>query len=100
MVMILQLLCPKRHCLTGVAYDEYTSFEDACATLLGTMATIGYEHRCAICGSTKLTLEEEKSKFSTMEEATPFLIREQAANFATRQYLDATGQTYNQARDN
>ena len=64
MVKIVQLLCPERHCLLGIAYeDERGSFKEACAALQAMIDSGPFNNWCGLCGSRVLHFEEGTTKF-------------------------------------
>ena len=78
MVHMIQVLCPKRHCILAIAYDpESTSPDDAMAGLRAhvdhLLAQRAINPWCGICGSRQWAYEDRESIFKTMEEATPVL---------------------------
>jgi hypothetical protein len=96
MVRITQCLCPSRHCLMAMAYDETTT--DASPTVQEYALRVLVAHaierneinaECAICGAKPetWTYEDRRSIFRTMEEADPHLKREGARQRATAEFL-------------
>jgi hypothetical protein len=101
MVMIVQLLCPARHCVFGAAYVEGTeTFEQVQTGIKEAMKKLGAKDYCGICGSADLTFEERRTAFKTIEEITPALMQSMADQAASRAYLDAQGLTFDVQRRN
>lgn len=98
MINICQLLCPERHCILGMAYDpeDYSPREIETKIVMGAIG-MRIDPRCGICGSTQTHFEHGTTKFKTMEEAEPELIKAQAANLASRTAIDEMKRT---ARNN
>jgi len=86
-IHILQLLCPLRHCLTAVAWDDRTgNLADAEETLQDFTESLidKYgEPRCSICASTRFHAEDGVTRFETMEEARPHLLAHEIAQKIT-----------------
>lgn len=101
MVHIVQLLCPARHCLFSVAYEEgRSSFEESKKMLDEMIGPNGpFNARCEICGSVILTYEHGLTKFADLKEAAPFLAKCQSDQMATRAYLEAHGLTWKKERN-
>ena len=101
MVKIVQLLCPQRHCLLGIAYEEeHSSFREACGAITSMMTEGPFNNWCAICGSHDLHFEERATEFHTLLEAAPYLGMQSAANAQSRAAMDAAGLTYDTQRKN
>ena len=101
MVWITQLLCPERHCLIAVAWDdkERTSV-DGDALIKVMSEKMALRPWCALCGSKQLHTEHGKTSWTTMEEALPHIKATEAANIASRALLEHLGATYDQKRNN
>lgn len=86
---LAQLLCPKRHCILGLAYDsEETTPEAIEAKLTLTMHALKVVNPwCGICGSRDLHVEHGKLKTDDWDEANAMLRAAEQANLATRQVL-------------
>jgi hypothetical protein len=101
MIMLVQLLCPERHCLVAAAYDDRSSsFLETCRQLEKLFQAHGLNRWCGICGSHELHHVESRTRYATMEEAAPRLAEEQLKQMLTRKVLDQAGQTYDQQRRN
>jgi hypothetical protein len=94
MIHILQCLCPARHCIFGMAYDD--------ANLNPTEAMVGFQAMtkralekqimnpwCGICCAMRYSWEYEdaETKFATMEEAKPFLEQSEREQAVARSVL-------------
>jgi hypothetical protein len=94
-IHITQYLCPQRHAILAVAWDDaQMAPEDAQrefelkVELLHTTGVL--RRRCEICvQDVPLHFEDSITRFRTMVEAAPHLAAEQAKQFATRQFLKA-----------
>lgn len=101
MVHIVQLLCPARHCIIALAYEEEQSDLEQCKVSMVTiMWRMKIAHHCGICGSGDLKFEERRTPFPTMAAAGPALYQTEMENMATRAALDAAGATYDQQQRN
>jgi hypothetical protein len=101
MVRIVQHLCPKRHCLLVLGYEEGQSTFEKCVAMMKDMEkTLKMNPHCGICGSTDLFFEEGVTKFNTMAEAAPHMQELAGHNLLTRLKLDAAGQTYDKMKLN
>jgi len=90
MIFICQYLCPKRHCIIGMAYDSADYSEKEIETmLLEAGGVLNFEPRCGICGASDLHFEHEKSIFESIEQAKPVLEIWQTANLDSRAKIDA-----------
>ncbi len=90
MIRIAQILCPRRHCFTAVAFDdEKVTQTDACLELGRSTAEHMKVHgsQCALCGSGDFTVEVVTTSFATMNQAMPALASCLADQLATRAYL-------------
>ena len=93
-VHVTQCLCPKRHCIMAIAWQEpeYTpdtakeKLKSIIKRLMERGAINGF---CGICNSSKLTYEDGVTGFKTLDEAMPHLRAVERANLATKRYLDA-----------
>lgn len=91
---IIQLLCPKRHCIIATVYEIEPGVDDAIALSrfreqwIAMTTTGGYNPWCGICGSHDLTFETANTRWDTLEEARPFLRDEQLNNAITRAQID------------
>jgi len=102
MVMLVQLICPERHCIAAGAYEEGRgTFQETCDMLKQMISPNGFLNDwCAICGSHVLKYEEGRTRFATLSEAAPFLAEQQSNNMMTRKLLDAAGLTIEKRRNN
>lgn len=106
-VHITQCLCPKRHCIIAIAYEEGKPvpgcgdlvFQDGQEAEAGLKALVEHfvqdgqlNHWCGICHSRTFIYEDKATGFESLEAAWPFLMRTQLENLATRMALDATSQ--------
>lgn len=100
--MIVQLLCPERHCLLASVYEEGVgNFKEASDALSAMLQPKGvFNNWCGICGSRELHFEEGRTKFKTLVEAAPFIASQALANAESRQALDKAGLTYDTRRNN
>lgn len=95
-VWLVQLLCPERHCIMGMAYEEGDPVltKEKCEEGIWTlMKHAGLRQRCGICGSKQLVTEAAPTRFMSMSEAAPHLKAMEAANLLSRAELDAMGLT-------
>jgi hypothetical protein len=89
MVHILQILCPKRHCLFAIPYEsENTTAPEAMSAAERAFNEHSINPWCGICGSKDLRMEIGVTRFKTLKEAAPALLENQAAQMATRQQID------------
>jgi len=90
MIWITQWLCPRRHCVIAVAWDdqELTAEE---AERRGEQAfTQGINRWCGICGDS-LHVEHGRTKFNTMEKALPYIKAIEQANLRARSIMGVAG---------
>jgi hypothetical protein len=100
-ICIVQLLCPARHCIMALLFDERDmTREAAIIALRGQVEGLALNPWCGICGSSVLAYEIGTTRFKTMAEATPFVRATEHANIMSRARLEAAGQTYDQRRKN
>lgn len=93
MITLVQMLCPKRHCILMVAYeDDAGTFLQACEELEQIIRESSMNRWCAICGSRDLRFEEGKT-WETMEGALPHIRATEQAQIFSRRLLDAMGET-------
>lgn len=81
-VNMVQVLCPKRHCIFAVAYpaEDFTAEEGiklAQAQLKDWLDRKVINPWCALCGSRVFRCEAARTKFKTMQEAMPHLQEEE-----------------------
>jgi hypothetical protein len=93
-IRIAQLLCPQRHAVLAIPYDEADMTPESVAELLREATAEGIENRklkpsCFICGAPAETwhIEDGRTRFVTMSEAMPSLKAAEAANLAAREFL-------------
>ena len=80
-VHIVQCLCPQRHCILAVAYEEGASnSQTAMALLRETMGRLRVNPWCGICGLSGFTYEDRRTPFATLGDAAAFLTLCQFAN--------------------
>lgn len=80
-VHIVQCLCPQRHCIMGLAYEDGAATEpEATAMLRGTMEQLQIHPWCGICGMGNFRFEDRLTPFVTMQDAAPFLTLCQVSN--------------------
>ncbi len=90
MVHLLQVLCPKRHCLYGIAYEEEVqTSEEAIEKARAVLDSGVLNKHCGICGSEDLKFEIGVTRWQTLKEAAPYLAEIQAANLATRAMIES-----------
>lgn len=85
MIWLTQLMCPQRHCLTAVAWDEHKNSAQAAETLLreGFRDAVGkgsLNPFCGLCRSETLHCESRVTPWSTMDEAVTHLKRAEQQN--------------------
>ena len=89
MVHILQVLCPSRHCLFAIAYEEDKQSHESAKEQAHMVFDEGLINPwCGICGSKVLRLEIGRTKWKTMEQAAPHLAEAEAAQLATRAQME------------
>jgi len=89
MIRLTQYLCPARHCILGVAYDDRdTSREDVQTMILDKMRTAHVDYRCGICGATAFHFEDGTTRFDTIAAAEGALSEAQAKQWLTRMWID------------
>jgi hypothetical protein len=94
-IFLVQYLCPERHCIMAVAYEEDRgSFEEAKGQIRLGMRAIGANPWCGICGSRDLSFEEGLTPFASIEEAMTPLLSGERDQQESRQVMDALGLTH------
>lgn len=94
MIHIVQCLCPDRHCIMAVAYDDaVTDGEEAQRKLQGVIkqavdAGGVINPWCGICQSRDFYYEDGVTRFRTMEEAMPALEQGQRDQLASRALIN------------
>jgi len=92
-IYLIQLLCPNRHAVVAVSYDETEMPHDVARAIFEKDFDDMVAHKilrreCGICKSTTLNYECAKTKYKTMEEASRELSKLEAENLASRALLD------------
>jgi len=98
---MVQLLCPSRHCVIGLAYQspDGTANPEAVVHLkamfdlmvAGDITTLGVLNPwCGLCKSKDLRAEDEATVFTTMDEAKPMLDELEREQAATRTFWEAS----------
>ena len=87
MIRLSQWMCPARHCIFALSWDDQTDMnqekiEKAGQTYID-MHPEG-EWRCGLCDSEEIAVEHGKTRFTTMKEAQPYLEEEQNKQMMTR----------------
>jgi hypothetical protein len=93
MIHIVQCLCPDRHCVIAVAYDDAETSGEEAQRQLQALLKNAVDQRvlnpwCGICLSWDLYYEDSVTRFRTMEEAKPALAQCQTDQFASRALID------------
>ena len=97
MIHIIQCLCPERHAILAVAYDDaVTTGAEALQmfqSMVQSMVLVttdggGLNPWCGICESRDWFYEDGVTGFTTLAEAKPFLEKCQADQMATRALID------------
>src|SRR6185295_20263934 len=95
-IHLIQLLCPDRHCILAVAYDDQLTtyaktqktFSETVASLLERRALNSF---CGLCRSTEWHYEDGKTSFNSMAQAETILMKAEADQRASaalfKQYL-------------
>lgn len=89
MIHLVQLLCPKRHCVLAAPFDpnQGGTFDAVVEQLKKYVETHALNPRCGLCDSRELTYEDGTTKFETMDEALPHFLENQAKQLLTREFL-------------
>jgi len=91
MIYIAQCLCPSRHCIIAVAFDEKdgvnTTLEQFEVLVKNYISEGKINPWCGICGSEQWSYEAGRTRFETMEEALPQLERLERQQSLTRAIL-------------
>lgn len=99
MIWLTQWLCPQRHCVIAIAWDDrQTNKGDVIVEGARQIVAHGLAVRCGICGSVLIEPEHGRTCFTDLETARPLLLAAQAGQLATRAALDAAGLTVDGAR--
>lgn len=100
MVKIVQMLCPQRHCILAIAYEENAgNFVQQCNEIEDIIQKTPLNRWCGICGSRDLKFEEGTTPWRTMAEALPYFKANEEACIATRQMMAAMGLTVDGSLD-
>lgn len=100
-VHLVQLLCPKRHCIIGTAYLPGESNHDEVVDKLeARRIALRLNPWCGICGSRELRFEDRPAPYQTMDEALPALRETERENLESRAYLEKMGLTYDSQPQN
>lgn len=90
-INLMQLLCPARHCTTGIAYNpKKTNEAQAEQKIRDGMKALNAEYRCFVCGSTELKFESANTKYDSSAELVPHLVAVQKDNIQARQHIAET----------
>ena len=89
MVHICQLMCPERHTIIALAYEEEESTDEEMMQQVSNLFQEAVNRKlinpwCGLCGSKDLKPECGKTAFTNMEEAKPHLKKAEQENLATR----------------
>ena len=88
MIWISQWLCPKRHCLVGLGWDDEVDTQDAMRDQGEKLFEDTVFNRwCGICGSRDIQVEHGQTKFRDMEEAEAAIRVVEASNAVARRLL-------------
>lgn len=87
-VYITQLLCPKRHAILGLAWEEDQLDHDRAVGLIKDgIRVMKVNPWCGICGSRDLKYESGATIFSSVDEAMPHLMQLVAENLMASSLL-------------
>jgi len=96
MIHILQQLCPQRHCFAAVAWDDRTGdlgqARHQISQFLERLDQAGVLQSCQICGSGTFHLEDGITRFRTLAEAEPHLVRAQTEQLISGNLLRRSAQ--------
>lgn len=98
MIWLAQLLCPERHAIIAVPFEEGQG-DPMIAQAEEVFKTDLLYRRCGICGSTQLKWERGRTRFQTIEQALVELKKLHEDQMATRAYLDLQGLTVDARRN-
>lgn len=99
-VKLIQVLCPERHCIIAIAYDD-TDKDDAAALLdfqgkFHFLVDSGAMNPwCALCGSKDLKFDVGTTGFANLAEAEPILLAHQAAQMQSQMAILAARERRN-----
>lgn len=98
-IKIIQLLCPKRHCIFALAFDSAETDDTAALSFAEIkwtrMTAKDVDPWCGLCLSKDLTFEIGTTRFTTMDEAAPALKASENAQILARALI-----MRKQSRDN
>lgn len=79
-VRIVQLLCPSRHCIIAAVYESEDGAEKpgVAAEFPQRLEAAGLNASCGLCGSRELHTEDNRTEYSSVDEAMPVLQDEKA----------------------
>lgn len=91
-VHITQCLCPSRHCIMAIVWEEpeYTprKAKEALRTLVKRwVEKKAINHECAICGAKRLHYEDGVTPFRSKAEAMPHVKMVETMNLLSRQHI-------------
>lgn len=99
MIRICQCLCPARHCILAIAYQEGAAFDDSPPVdlkhLIAFKTAYGLMNPwCGICRAREplWTYEDNPTRFESMEEALPELRRLEREQAGLREVLGGANQ--------
>lgn len=73
-IYLTQLLCPQRHCIVAVGWDDTDYTETSIQEVLKKeMAAHGIQQQCGLCGSCVLKFETRLTPWKSIAEAQPVL---------------------------
>lgn len=76
-IHIMRLLCPRGHCIAGLAYDPDKTLPARARNLIEAgLGITDFTAFCAACGSAGLHYETEATGFDTIKEAAPSIVAE------------------------
>lgn len=94
-VHITQCLCPNRHCIAALAWEEsdQTSAESSQASLKNAIDEAIEQKSlnpwCGLCNSTEFHYEDALTPFQSWQEAVPLLRQAERDALTTKQHYDA-----------
>lgn len=97
-ILIVQALCPARHCILSVAGEGEPDHLTALLREAVELAISGnyLNPHCGLCGAPRDTWKYEAgvTEFASMDEARPVLARMEAEQAILRAHMHATGRAY------
>lgn len=92
-VHIAQCLCPSRHCIAAVAWEEPNYTPESVKEKLHEAIASAIENDiinpwCGICGSKELSYEDGITRFDSLPEAIDDILTVQMENMRTKMALD------------